>query len=166
VGVLIAAVGAFVAAIVESSVLTQLPIAGAKPDLVFSITITMAMILGFEQGMVWSVVGGLTLDMLLPARPVGATTLTLLLVTGIALVVARITGIPRLLVIGITAFGLSFVYQALVLALLALTRGIGVSSVSIGFLALTAVLNTIVAVVTALILRALLLRFAADRVDW
>jgi rod shape-determining protein MreD len=166
VGVLIAAVGAFVAAIVESSVVTQLAIAGVKPDLVFSIAIAVALVQGFEEGMVWSVVGGLTLDMLVPARPVGATTLTLLVVCGLALIVSRLTT-PRLFVVAITVFGLSFVYQAMLLALLTLTTGVGVESISVPSLAVIAVLNTAVGVAAAWVARALTLRFGgADRAEW
>jgi rod shape-determining protein MreD len=166
VGVLIAAVGAFVAAIVESSVLTQLAISGVKPDLVFSIAIAVALVRGFEEGMVWSVVGGLTLDMLVPARPVGATTLTLLVVCGLALIVSRLTA-PRIIVVAITVFGLSFVYQAMLLALLALTTGVGVESISVPSLAVIAVLNTVIGVAAAWVARALTFRFgAADRAQW
>jgi rod shape-determining protein MreD len=166
VGVLIAAVGAFVAAIVESSVMTQLPIAGVKPDLVFSITIAVALVQGFEEGIVWAVIGGLTLDMLVPARPVGATTLTLLVVCGIALLVSRLTS-PRMPVVVITVFGLSFVYQAMLLALLALTTGVGVESVSVPSLALIGVLNALIGLLAAWVLRAAMLRFSgAERAEW
>jgi rod shape-determining protein MreD len=166
VGVLIAAVGAFVAAIVESSVMTQLAIAGVKPDLVFSIAIAVALIQGFEKGMVWAVVGGLTLDMLVPARPVGATTLTLLVVCGLALIVGRLTT-PRMFVVAITVFGLSFVYQAMLLALLALTMGVGVDTLSVPSLAVIAVLNTVIGVAAAWVVRALTLRFGgAERPEW
>jgi rod shape-determining protein MreD len=166
VGVLIAAVGAFVAAIVESSVMTQLAIGGVKPDLVFSITIAVALVQGFEEGMVWSVVGGLTLDMLVPARPVGATTLTLLVVCGLALIVSRLTT-PRMLVVAISVFGLSFVYQAMLLALLALTMGVGVDSISVAAMAVIAVLNTVIGLVAAWVARALTFRFGgADRAEW
>ena len=55
-----------------------------------------AMVLGFEEGMVWAFVGGLMLDMLLPERPIGSTTLALLIVSGLALLIARVTDPPRL----------------------------------------------------------------------
>ena len=61
---LIAAVGATIAAILETSVLTQLLVAGVKPDLVLATTIAVAVVLGFEQGLTWAVVGGLLLDLL------------------------------------------------------------------------------------------------------
>jgi rod shape-determining protein MreD len=166
VGILIAAVGAFVAAIIESSVLTQLPIAGVKPDLVFSVAIAVSMMLGFEQGMAVAVAGGLTLDLLLPDRPVGATTLTLLVVCGLAMLVSRITG-PRVLVVAITVFGFSFVYQAMILTMLALTRGIGIATVNIPSLVLIGVVNAAIGIVAAWTLRALELRFGgAERAQW
>ena len=86
------------------------------------------MVAGFEAGMVWAFLGGVMLDMLLPERALGATTLVLLVAIGIALLVARVTDPPRIIVIAGTAFVLSFLYQALLIALLALTAGIGIPS--------------------------------------
>ena len=96
---LIAAVGAILAAVVESSVFTQLPVGGIKPDVVFALTMAVAMVMGFEDGMVMAFTGGLMLDLLLPERPVGSSILTLLVVTAICLLVARATEPPRLIVI-------------------------------------------------------------------
>ena len=74
--------------------------------------------------MIWAFLGGLMLDMLLPERALGATTLALLVAVGAALLVARVTAPPRLIVIAATAFGVSWLYQVLLIALLALTAGI------------------------------------------
>jgi hypothetical protein len=49
--VLAPAVGAVIAAIVESSVLTHLQVGGLRPDLVFAVGVAVAMVLGFESGM-------------------------------------------------------------------------------------------------------------------
>jgi rod shape-determining protein MreD len=164
---LIAAVGAILAAVVESSVFTQLPIGGVKPDLVFALTIAVAMVMGFEDGMVMAFVGGLMLDLLLPERPVGSSVLTLLVVTGVALLVARATEPPRLIVIALTTFALSFVYQALLLMLLALTTGIAIGSWPLPSFALIGLLNALIAILSAWLMRALLLRFGpAERADW
>jgi hypothetical protein len=104
--------------------------------------------------------------MLVPARPVGATTLTLLVVCGLALIVSRLTT-PRMLVVAISVFGLSFVYQAMLLALLALTMGVGVDSISVAAMAVIAVLNTVIGLVAAWVARALTFRFGgADRAEW
>jgi rod shape-determining protein MreD len=164
---LIAAVGAILAAVVESSVFTQLPIGGVKPDLLFALTMAVAMVMGFEDGMVMAFTGGLMLDLLLPERPVGSTILTLLVVTGLALLVARATEPPRLMVIAITTFALSFVYQALLLLLLALTAGIAIGAWPLTSFAFIGLLNALVATVAAWVMRAVLLRFGpSERVDW
>ena len=164
---LIAAVGAILAAVVESSVFTQLPIGGIKPDLVFALTMAVAMVMGFEDGMVMAFTGGLMLDLLLPERPVGSSILTLLVLTGICLLVARATEPPRLIVIALTTFALSFVYQALLLVLLALTAGVAIGSWPLASFAIIGLLNALIATVTAWVIRALLLRFGpAERADW
>ena len=80
--VLAPAVGAVIAAIVESSVLTHLQVGGLRPDLVFAVGVAVAMVLGFESGMTWAFVGGVTLDLLLPGRSLGSTALTLVLRDG------------------------------------------------------------------------------------
>jgi rod shape-determining protein MreD len=164
---LIAAVGAVVAAILESSVLTQLLVVGVKPDLVLALAIGAAMVTGFEEGMLLAFLGGLTLDMLLPERPVGSTTLTLLAVVGLSLLVARATEPTRLILIAGTAFVLTFLFQALLLALLALTAGVGITAIPVTSFALGAVMNALLAVVAGWVTRAFMLRFGpAERAHW
>ena len=70
--VLAPAVGAVLAAILESSVLTHLQVGSVRPDLVFAVGVAVAMVLGFESGMTWAFVGGITLDLLLPGRALGS----------------------------------------------------------------------------------------------
>ena len=93
--VLAPAVGAVLAAVLESSVLTHLQVGSAKPDLVFAMGVAVAMVLGFESGVSWAFAGGVTLDLLLPGRALGSTALTLVLVTALALLVARATWPPH-----------------------------------------------------------------------
>lgn len=165
--VLAPAVGAVIAAMLESSVLTHLQMGGIKPDLVFAVGVAVAMVLGFESGMTWAFVGGLMLDLLLPGRALGTTTLTLVLVTALALLVARAMWPPRLVVIGATTFGLTFVYQLLLLALLALTAGVAFTGLPLGDLVVTGMLNVVIAAIAVLLVRALDLRFGEpERVAW
>jgi rod shape-determining protein MreD len=165
--VLAPAVGAVLAAILESSVLTHLGLAGVAPDLVFAVGIAVAMVLGFESGMTWAFAGGIALDLLLPARALGTTALTLVLVTAAALVIARALWPPRIVVIGATTFGLTFVYQLLLLALLAFTINIAVEGLSLSDLLVAAVLNTVIAVISVTVIRALDLRFGEpERLAW
>ena len=81
----LAAVGALVAALLETSVLPELQIGGTKPDLVLVLAIVATMIMGVEDGLVWAFLGGLMLDVLVPGRPLVATTFVLLLVVGLAI---------------------------------------------------------------------------------
>lgn len=166
-GLLIAALGATLAAIVESSVLTQLLIGGVKPDLVLSLGLAMAMLLGFEHGMVWAVVGGLLLDFLLPERAIGSTTLALLIATGAALLVARLSDAPRLSIIALTVFILTFLYQALLMLLLAVTTGTAIQSVTVIAYAFIALMNAAIAVGATWVVRGLMERFGREgRVAW
>lgn len=165
--VLAPAVGAVLAAILESSVLTHLGLAGVAPDLVFAVGVAVAMVLGFESGMTWAFVGGIALDLLLPARALGTTALTLVLVTAAALLIARALWPPRILVIGVTTFGLTFVYQVLLLALLALTINIAFAGLNLSDLVVAAILNTVIASFSVVIIRALDLRFGEpERLAW
>ena len=165
--VLAPAVGAVLAAILESSVLTQLQLGSIRPDLVFAVGIAVAMLLGFESGMTWAFVGGVTLDLLLPGRALGSSALALLIVTGVALLVARTLWPPRLLAIAGTAFVLSFGYQLMGLGLLSFTAGVGLGSLSLPDLVAIGILNAIIAGVAVPIIRALDLRFGeTERLAW
>ncbi len=165
--VLAPAVGAVLAAILESSVLTHLQVGGVKPDLVFAVGVAVAMGLGFESGMTWAFVGGVTLDLLLPGRALGSSALTLVLVTAAALVVARALWPPRLAFVGLTAFGLTFPYQLALLALLAITTSVAFSGLPLPELVLAAALNAVIAVIAVVAVRALDLRFGEpERLAW
>jgi rod shape-determining protein MreD len=165
--VLAPAVGAVIAAIVESSVLTHLQVGGLRPDLVFAVGVALAMVLGFESGMTWAFVGGLTLDLLLPGRSLGSTALTLVLVTAMALLVARVTWPPRLVVIAATSFGLSFVYQVLLLGLLAVTENVAFLGLSLADLVLVGLLDAAITAVAVVVVRAIDLRFGErERLAW
>jgi len=165
--VLAPAVGAVIAAIIESSVLTHLQVGGLRPDLVFAVGVALAMVLGFESGMTWAFVGGLTLDLLLPGRSLGSTALTLVLVTAMALLVARVTWPPRLVVIAATSFGLSFVYQVLLLGLLALTENVAFLGLSVTDLVFVGLLDAAITAVAVVVVRAIDLRFGErERLAW
>ena len=166
-GLLSTAVGAVVAAILEVSVLAQLQLAGIRPDLVLAVGIGVAMTMGFDAAIVWAFVGGLLLDVMLPERPIGSTTLAMLISVGAALVVARVVESPRLLVIGATAFGITFLYEALLTAILAFASGIDMGTLSLASWALVALASGVIAVIAAWVIRSLLLRFGTfERVDW
>jgi rod shape-determining protein MreD len=165
--VLAPAVGAFLAAILESSVLTQLQVGSIKPDLVFAMGVAVAMVLGFESGMTWAFVGGVTLDLLLPGRAFGSTALALVVSVAAALLVARATWPPRLLVIAATAFALTLAFQVMLLALLAVASGVAWAGLSVTDLVVIGLANTAIASVTVVAVRALDLRFGEpERMAW
>jgi rod shape-determining protein MreD len=78
---LLAAVGATVTALLESTAGRYLRVEGAEPHLllVFGIIVTVAV--GLEAGLVWAFVGGLVIDILVQ-RPLGSTAFALLLCVG------------------------------------------------------------------------------------
>lgn len=162
----IAAVGAVVAALLETSVLPELSIGGLKPDLVLVMAVVVAMVVGFEDSMVWALVGGLSVDAL-SGRPLGATALALLMVTGMASLIGRFTGTPRVLTVSIVTFALAWLFQALLMAILAVTAGVGLTSVPLQTFLLIAVVDTVVALIATLTTRVLLRRFGpVERLDW
>jgi rod shape-determining protein MreD len=165
--VLAPAVGAFLAAVLESSVLTQLQVGSVKPDLVFAMGVAVAMVLGFESGMAWAFVGGVALDLLLPGRAFGSTALALVLATAAALLVARATWPPRIVVIAATTFGLTVAYQVLLLGVLALTSDVAFAGLSLTDMALIALANTAIAAATVVAVRAIDVRFGEpERMAW
>lgn len=162
----VAAIGALLAALLETSVLPELTIGGLKPDLLLVMAVVVAMVIGFEDGLVWAFVGGLLVDAL-SGRPLGATALALLLVTGMAALIARFTGTPRLLTVSVVTFALGWLFQALLMAILAATAGVGLTRIPLETFLFIAVLDTVVAVVATLAIRTLLRRFGpVERLDW
>ena len=85
----LAAVGAAVAALIQSTVLPFAANDGGGLDLVLVIAVVWTMALGLEGGLVWAFLGGLVIDVLL-MRPLGLTAFIDLLAVGAAWVVGRI----------------------------------------------------------------------------
>jgi rod shape-determining protein MreD len=165
--VLAPAVGAVLAAVLESSVLTHLQVGSVRPDLVFAVGIAVAMVLGFESGVTWAFVGGIALDLLLPGRALGSSALALLLVTGAALMVARVLWPPRLLFVAGTAFALTFLYHLIVIGLRSVTDGVGFIGIALPELVVIGFLNAVIAGAAVPVLRALELRFGEqERLAW
>lgn len=162
----IAALGALVAALIETSVAPELPIAGAQADVVLALAVVAAMLIGVEDGLVWAFLGGLMLDMLIPARPIGATAVTLLLVVGVATLGARVPG-PRRLVAVLTVFALTWLFHLLLLLVMAAVEGVVLSSFQPVVVLSAAIQNTVIALFAALLFDALRRRFApTERADW
>lgn len=85
----LAAVGAAVAALIQSTVLPFGAAGAGGLDLVLVIAIVWTMALGLEGGLVWAFLGGLVIDVLL-MRPLGLTAFIDLVAVGTAWVVGRV----------------------------------------------------------------------------
>lgn len=111
---LLAAIGATVIALVEVTLAPYVTVgnAGPHPVLVGGVIWTIAA--GIDRGITWAFVGGLVLDSLL-GRPLGTSAFAMLIVVGVAALIAR--PFPRLrLVAPVVAVPvLSFAYSVLVL---------------------------------------------------
>lgn len=165
-GMPVAAFGALLAALLETSVLSEVSTSSAKPDLVFAMAIVVAMVVGFEESLVWALVGGLLVDAL-TGRPLGATALALLVVVGTAALISRLTGSPRSLTVGVATFVLTWLFQAVLLAILNVTAGVGTAGIPMQTLLIISALNCVIAVLAVHATRIAYRRFgAAERVEW
>lgn len=90
-----AALAALLAALLETTVLPEIAIAGATADLLLVTAVSATLVLGIEDGLTAAFLGGLMADTLIAARPLGAGTLALLGVVGLAAAVARVAGPSR-----------------------------------------------------------------------
>jgi rod shape-determining protein MreD len=86
---IVAAVGAMAAGLLELTVVPYLRIGNATPHPVLVLGIVWVVAAGFESGLAWAFAGGLLLD-LLAERPIGTTAFALLLSIGGASVLARL----------------------------------------------------------------------------
>lgn len=71
------------AAVIQSTVLARFPIFGGQLDLVLLLALNWTLIGEWQGGMVWGLIGGLSLDVL-SGGPLGATAVGLLVVTYLA----------------------------------------------------------------------------------
>jgi rod shape-determining protein MreD len=85
---LVAAIAATVAAIVELTVTPYLRVGDAQPHFVFVMAVVWTVAVGLDSGLVWAFVGGLALDTL-AQRPLGSTAFALLIVVGATAVIGR-----------------------------------------------------------------------------
>ena len=69
-----------VIAVVQSTVMSHLTIAGVKPDLMLLVVISWSSLRGAEEGILWGFIAGLSLD-LVSGAPFGVSTLAMLIVS-------------------------------------------------------------------------------------
>ena len=92
-GLLFAAIGATVAALLEASLVPYIAAGDAAPHPVLVGGVIWTIAAGIDRGITWAFVGGLVLDSLL-GRPLGGSAVALLLAVGGAALLAR--PFPRL----------------------------------------------------------------------
>jgi cell shape-determining protein MreD len=78
-----AAVGAGVAALLESTVASRYQIVGAQLQISLVFAVIVTIVYGFEEGMVWAFVGGLCIDFF-AMRPLGSSVFELLVAVALA----------------------------------------------------------------------------------
>lgn len=118
---LVAAIAATMAAILESTITQYLAAGDARPHLVFVLAVVTTVAAGFESGLVWAFVGGLTLDTLLQ-RPLGSTAFALLVTVGGTSVIARSLIRIRPIVAVVATALLSLVYSMTLVSLFSVLR--------------------------------------------
>lgn len=161
-----AALIALIAALLETTVLPELPIAGATADLVLVCATVATIVVGIEDGLIAAFFGGMLIDMLVPDRPLGAATLSLLLVLSLAVIVSRLGGPNRRWLAVALAVVLTPLLHALLSVVLVLTE-----SAPLAFdpavVLVAAFMNGLVAIPVAAIFGAIGRRFGSvERVDW
>jgi len=161
-----AALLTILAALLETTVLPEMPIAGATADLVLICATCAAIILGVEDGLAAAFVGGLMIDLLIPDRPLGAATLALLLVLGLAMIVARVGGPSRRwLAVAMTVI-LTPLLHGLMAVILVATEGVPLA-IPITAVLVAAFMNGLIAIPLATLFAAIEHRFGTvGRVDW
>lgn len=142
---LVAAIAATVAALLESSVTQYLRVGDAQPHLVFVLAVVTTVAAGIDTGLVWAFVGGIALDTLGP-RPLGTTAFALLITVALTALLARPLVRIRPIVAIIATALLSLVYSMTLVFLFAVLRPPSVLSDPIRLL-LPSVLYDVVAAV-------------------
>lgn len=119
---LLAAVGATVAALLESTVVPYLRIGESQPHVVFVLAVIVTVVGGIDRGLVWAFVGGLVLDAL-TQRPMGSTAFALLLCVGGVAVIGRTLNRFRPFVPIVATALLSLVYTMSIFLTFSALRG-------------------------------------------
>src|ERR1035437_2158456 len=119
----LAAVGAAVAALIQSSILPFTAAGGAGLDHVLVLAVVWTITVGLEGGLIWAFLGGLIIDVLL-MRPLGLTAFVLLLAVGAAWVVGRISPRAFYPVVVATAAITAGIASAMTIVLIGALRGL------------------------------------------
>ena len=164
----LAAVGAAVAALIQSSILPFTAAGGAGLDLVLVLAVVWTMTVGLDGGLVWAFLGGLIIDVLL-MRPLGLTAFVLLLAVGAAWIVGRISPRAFYPVVVATAAATAGLASILTIVLFGVLRGLPAGVDPLSQAVPTTLLAGLVAALIApvpLIIRRRRFGDETERVDW
>ena len=163
-----AALAALIAPVIETAILAELPLAGATADLVLVCGAVAMVVMGIEDGLLIGFIGGLLIDMLVPGRPLGATTLALLLTLGIAFLVVRTVGLGpgrKAMAVGLVIV-LTAIFHVLFAIIMVPTAEVPFE-IDLAVILVTAVLNALIAIPIAVLFGAIERRFGpGERVDY
>jgi rod shape-determining protein MreD len=162
----VAAISAIAAALLEVSVLSDVRIGEAHPDIVLVGAVVWTFVAGFEGALVWAFVGGLMLD-ILAGRPLGSTAFVLLICVGLAAPMARVLEPARFAAPALAMFPLAIVYVALPLIASVALRGSVPIADRLGSVAPRIVVDSLLAgIVGGAILWSRRHRAPSERVNW
>jgi rod shape-determining protein MreD len=117
----LAAVGAWVAALLELTIASRFQFAGAQLQILLVLGIVLTLVSSFESGITWAFVGGLVADML-GMRPLGSTAFALVVAVGAAALIGRLLSSVRPLDAVVSVIVLTPLYLVLVDLTTALLR--------------------------------------------
>ena len=158
---LVAAIAATVAAIVESTITPYLRVGDAQPHLVFVLAVVWTVAAGLDGGLVWAFVGGLALDTL-EQRPLGTTAFALLIAVGITAVLARSLHRIRPVVAIIATALLSLLYSMTLIVLFSVLRPAAALTDPLRFIAPGVVYDVVLAAILGPLAVSMHDRFAQD----
>ena len=164
----LAAVGAVVAALIQSSILPFTAAGGAGLDLVLVLAVVWTMTVGLDGGLVWAFLGGLIIDVLL-MRPLGLTAFVLLIAVGAAWLVGRVSPRAFYPVVVATAAVTAGLASVLTVVLFGVLRGLPAGVEPLSQAVPTALLAGLVAALIApvpVIIRRRRFGDESERVDW
>ncbi len=167
-GLLLAAVGAAVAALIQSSILPFAAAGGAGLDLVLVLAVVWTMTVSLEGGLIWAFLGGLIIDVLL-MRPLGLTAFVLLLAVGAAWFVGRISPRAFYPIVVATAAITAGIASAVTVVLIGALRGLPPGVEPLAQVIPTSLLAGLAAAVIApipLIIRRRRFGDESERIDW
>lgn len=163
---LLAAVGATVAALFEVTVTTYLRIGDAQPHLVLVLGVVVTIAVGLETGLVWAFIGGLALDVLLQ-RPLGSSPFALVLCVGAASVLGHVLARLRPLAPIVAAFVLSLGYSMVLLVVTSALRTPPPTTDPVSVVLPGAIYDAVIAgLIGPLAISIRDHRLQAERVDW